>query len=76
VLAIPSWIELVMALKGIPVRIPTYIAMIKSEMKALILSFSTMNSSSSTAETTISAIDRVVMIVPFYSLLFQVSLSF
>jgi hypothetical protein len=52
-----------MALSGIPVRIPTYIAMSSSDIKALIFSFSTINSSRNTAETIISTIVRVVITV-------------
>jgi len=41
---------------GIPVRTPTYIAMMMRETKALILSFNTMNNNRSTAESTVKII--------------------
>ena len=57
--AMPSCIDMVMALRGIPVAIPTNIETSSRAMKALILSFSTMYRSNSTAEITMIRIVNV-----------------
>jgi hypothetical protein len=55
----------VIEVSGIPDAIPTKMAVIKSEMKALILSFNTMKSSSATAEITIRISTGVAIFIKF-----------